>query len=193
MDELIARWNSAGRRPLDLGIAHGPWGEQRFVEAVGGGLLPEGIRAMRTLDRVNHGSTMERIEQAVAEYLRVLSSLVPRRWSVDVDGVEMTGDFLLVEVLNIGSIGPNLMLSSDADPSDGALSVVMVGEEHRGTLDRYLRNRVEGRDCPLPFVAHKGRQIVLQGADDLHVDDELLRSEGTISIRVDPAALEVLA
>ena len=33
-----------------------------------------------------------------------------------VDGEETTGDFLLVEVLNIQSVGPNLVLSSDADP-----------------------------------------------------------------------------
>jgi diacylglycerol kinase family enzyme len=192
LDELIARWSSAFRRPLDLGIVQGPWGERRFVEAVGVGLLPEGIDAMQSDHGVNHGPTNARVEQAAEEYLRVLSRLTPQRWSVDVDGVRTTGDFLLIEVLNIGSIGPNLMLSGDANPSDGAFSVVMVGEEHRNALYRYLRDRFEGRDHPGSFAAQMGREVTLLGKADLHVDDELLTSEGSVSMRIEPAALEIL-
>src|SRR5688572_33392728 len=40
---LIAGWNDAERRPFDAAVARGPWGESRFLESVGIGLLSEAI------------------------------------------------------------------------------------------------------------------------------------------------------
>ena len=48
---------------------------------------------------------------------------------------------LLVEVLNMPSIGPNLVLSNDADPADSWFSVVIATEQHRRVIDKYLELR----------------------------------------------------
>ena len=43
IDDIIAGWHTARRRPLDIGVADGGWGRRHFVEAVGGGLIPTAI------------------------------------------------------------------------------------------------------------------------------------------------------
>ena len=61
----------------------------------------------------------------------------------------MSDAFLLVEVLNIRSIGPNLVFAPDASPSDGYFDVILAQECHREELLTYLGHRSEGRDTRL--------------------------------------------
>ncbi len=44
------------------------------------------------------------------------------------DGRDLTGDYVLLEAMNIRSIGPNLRLAPDADPGDGLLDIVLVSD-----------------------------------------------------------------
>ena len=45
LDALIEHWTQARVIHADLGVARGPWGERRFVEGVGGGLVARSIAA----------------------------------------------------------------------------------------------------------------------------------------------------
>jgi diacylglycerol kinase (ATP) len=106
----------------------------------------------------------------------------------------MEGEFLILEVLNIRSVGPNLVLFPDADPSDGYLSVVTAEEEHREEVAEYLQCRIDGRDCRVSLPTRLARQVEIQGWEEIHVDDRLVRSPeiGTVSIGIEAAALDVL-
>lgn len=115
-------------------------------------------------------------------------------WTIVADGARTTREFLLVEVLNIRSIGRNLVLSPDANPSDGLFRLVMAGEDHRDELARYLRDLLDGRDHPPLLLSQRARHVTLDGATDVHVDDELLSaSSRKVSLHVEPGALELLA
>jgi diacylglycerol kinase (ATP) len=135
------------------------------------------------------------VAEAVRAIREVLSRLQPGEWTIVADGARTTGEFLLVEVLNIRSIGPNLVLSADATPLDGLFQVVMAGEEHREDIARYLDDLLEGRDHPPPLTSQCARQVTLQGTTDIHVDDQVLLASAhrTVSIRVEAGALELLA
>jgi len=124
----------------------------------------------------------------------VLSRLEPRRWTLRLDGEEITGDFIAVEVLNTRSVGPNLVLSQDADPYDGYFSVVTAAEEQRDELRRYLQDRIDGRDGSLALPTRRAQHVDIIGRGDTHIDDEVGRSAipGTVSIRIEAAAVEVL-
>ena len=105
------------------------------------------------------------------------------------------GRFLLVEVLNIRSIGPNLVLSADATPSDGLFRLILAGEEHRDDVARYLWNLREGRADPPSLISQRARHVTLEGETVLHVDDEVLScsSSGLVSMHVEAGALELIA
>jgi diacylglycerol kinase (ATP) len=193
--QLITGWARARRLSFDLGIVRGQWGESRFLEAVGGGLIPAGIAEMRS-DPKNKGEEVaSRLARAVRKYSEVLSCLKGSRWTLTLDGTRMDEQLLLFEVLNIPWVGPNLLLAPDANPSDGFFTIVTATEHHRQELAGYLRARGAGKSIRLSLPTRRAQKIEIQGSDSVHVDDEV-HSGPTISrmsIRMEAAALTVLA
>jgi diacylglycerol kinase (ATP) len=192
-EQLIACWNTAGRRRVDLGVVHGHWGERRFLEAVGMGLIPATI-VSTAVEPLPDESASSKMWRAVVRYSEVLSTFAPRRWTLRLDDEERTDDFLLVEVLNTRSVGPNIIFSEDADPSDGYLCVVTAREEHRDELVSYFQDRIEGRERRLTLPTAYARHVDIVGRGDTHVDDEVVRSAipGTVSIHLEGGAVEFL-
>jgi diacylglycerol kinase family enzyme len=194
LDELAAGWHSAERRPIDLGVVKGARGETRFLEGVGGGLVAHAIATLSVHPSAHPDDPDARIAAAVGHHRKLLAGLAPAPASISLDGESVGGEFLLVEVMNIRSIGPNLVLAPDADPGDGRFDVVMAREEHRGELDRYLRQRGDGRATRLELPTRRARAIDIAGWSQVHIDDEvrLGSSMGVISIAVEPGALHLL-
>ncbi len=192
-DDLAARWHHADRRAIDLGVVRGGRGESRFLESVGGGLAARAI-AVLSAAAAEPPDPDARITAALRRYRQMLAALAPAPAGLSLDGQAVDGEFLLVEVMNIGAVGPNLALAPDADPSDGLFDVVMAGEEHRAALDRYLRHREEGRAARIELPTRRARAVDIDGWDEVHVDDEvrLGSSLGILSLRVEAGALSVL-
>jgi diacylglycerol kinase family enzyme len=196
LDTLVAAWAHATPQSLDIGFARGEWGERIFFESVGAGLIPAGIAAAEAQkDEAQDGSSTMRPEDAVRTFRDALASLQPQRWTLTIDGEEHTGEFLLVEVLNMPSIGPNLVLSEEANPRDTWFSVVIATDADRGVLDDYLAYRINGGERPLSMPSRRARRVEIRGSTALHVDDQLLhtKSPQTVSMAIEPAALEFLA
>ena len=185
-DALIDGWTHAEPQPLDLGTARGSWGEWTFFESVGAGLIPAGIAAAKARE-----SGTSKPDDAAQIFRDALRELEARRWTITLDGISTSGEFLLMEVLNMPSIGPNLVLSEEANPCDGLFSVVIATEGHRQLLDDYLVHRVEGGSSPLALPPRHARHIEILGWTDVHVDDQLVRTQSseTVSIAIESAAL----
>ena len=195
LDTLVGGWADAEPQSLDIGFARGEWGQRIFFESVGAGLIPAGIAAAKAQEeKAREGSSTVKPEDAAETFRDVLARLEPQRWTIVVDGEEQAGDFLLVEVLNIPSIGPNLVLSDEANPSDGLFSVVIATEEHRGVLDQYLAHRISGGERPLSMPPRHARRVEIRGSTEVHVDDQLLDtpSPQTVSMVIEPGALQFL-
>jgi len=193
-DEAVAAWAKAERRPLDLGRASGPWGERRFIEAVGGGLIARSISAFEQQPSDDDRPKREELIDAVRMHAEVLTNLKPTVWEMTLDGVPVSGEYLLVAVLNIPFIGPNLELCPHADPTDGAFSVVMAGESHREAIAQHLQHRVADRDVGLGVQCVHARCVEIERGDLLHIDDEVFTwpAEARVSIEIEPASLDIL-
>jgi diacylglycerol kinase (ATP) len=178
--ELIAGWQTARPRRVDVGLARAPWGERRFVESVGGGVFARLIaRGRSEVDENPLELTGNEIDRALQLLDRILESYRPHRWRMALDGVDLSGDYLLVEAMNVRFIGPNIPLSPDADPSDGLLDVVTVGEQHRATLRAYVAGRLQGSALAPRFPVHRGSQLhVTRPHPELHIDDDIWPEEG---------------
>ena len=192
-EQLVKCWETASRRRLDLGVARGPWGERRFLEGVGLGLVPATITSVHTRP-FTADDVPEKLERARLRYCHVLSRLEPRRSTLIVDGESIMGDFLLAEVLNIRSVGPNLVIAPDADPSDGYFSVVTATGDHREQVATYLTDLIEGRESTLVLPTRRAREIEIETVEDVHVDDDIVRfpMSATMSVEIEAAAVEFL-
>jgi diacylglycerol kinase family enzyme len=195
IDNLVAAWHTAGRVGLDLGVADGASGRQIFVEGVGAGLMPAALADMQKRSDGDELPAAAKVAGAIRATGRVLSQLQPVEMTIVADGARTSGAFLLVEVLNMRSIGPNLVFSVDTTPSDGLFHVVMAGEQHRDEIGRYLREVLVRRDAVLSLPSMRARHVTLQGASDILVDDEVLSASPArmLSLQIDAGALELLA
>jgi len=120
-----------------------------------------------------------------------------RRVQIEVDGRDVSGDYVLVSVLNLRSVGPALRLAPQARFDDGELDLVLIGPEHRAPLLAHLR-RVEGEEeAPLPaFEHHRAKHVHLHGDGEpgtwAHVDDCSCALEGDTDVRIEPRAARFL-
>jgi diacylglycerol kinase family enzyme len=199
--ELVAEWSSAVHRPFDFGVARGPWGEFRFLESVGIGLLAE---MMAAIDAGEAGwvNDLSRREMRISAALDVLGGVLNDSSGIgcdlELDGQRMSGEYLLIEILNFGAAGPNLALAPDADCGDGLLDIVLVEAHERDLLEAHLTAVRAGNDdvpqLPIRHARHVAAEFV---PSRLHLDDELWTADGgpdriRAAITLQAGALEFL-
>lgn len=194
LPEMIARWASAQASHVDTGVAAGAWGETVFVEGVGGGLVSDGMATLSSSVADAPPDRQTAIKRALEGFRRTLADSSPRPWSYRLDGTLFEEQLLLIEVLNMRSVGPLLQFSSRIDPADGLLSVVTAGEEHRAEVDRYLLARIDGTAEPLDLPVRRAEHVELDNPSPLHIDDGIRRiGDGdTVALRVEAASIVVL-
>lgn len=195
VDALISHWSQAQIRHIDLGRVSGPFGERHFLESVGGGLVAETIASMDARPMSDALPPSWRIDRALDGCLDELANAEPQPWSLIIDAVEVRDDFLLVEILNIASIGPRIVLSDRADPSDGLLTLVVARREDRQRLMHHLHRRTAGDEPPLSLPSWTAREVVVRsGRGRIHIDDEVidLVPESPVTVAIEPGAVRVL-
>jgi diacylglycerol kinase (ATP) len=192
----IELWEQERRRPFHVPAVTSGTIHHRFVEAVGGGVVGELLHA------AEHRKRAEGSGGGNLDGLRMLEALVERAparwWSVDADGQDLSGEYLAVEVMNIQSIGPNVLLAPCADPSAPTVELVLVGEAQRAALAHIVRGLLDREplaalpDVRLPvFTASKARLEVPPVA--VHLDDIPLGHAvaGGLTVTVGGSSLEV--
>ena len=174
---LVERWRGTPAAAMDLGVAVGPFGEERFVEAVGGGIFAELIRRGRY--EVEHSSAIvgRETDRALQLLRGILEEAEAADWQVSLDDYDLSGPYLAIEAMNIGFAGPNIPLASDADIGDGELDVVLLREEDRERLLEYVVGRVESASATMPSLdVRRGRHLrmVPPAGWPVRIDDELV-------------------
>jgi diacylglycerol kinase family enzyme len=192
---LARGWKRGERRPFDVGRLRASDGTRRFVESVGGGLFTD------LLLRAEEAPVDPGGDAGNAHGLRlmaqVIADAVPRRWTVGLDGVDLSGEYLSVEVMNTRQIGPHMRLAPGADPGDGLLDLVLIGEEQREALGAAVEAMAAGDPAPaLDMPSRRGRslRIGVPGGCRLHVDDDVRSAEGPedVLITIGDARIELV-
>jgi diacylglycerol kinase (ATP) len=184
-DQLVAGWATARRIAFDTGLVDGPWGATRFIEGFGVGLLARAITELDAKADVAFGRVDNR-EEKIASGLKRLRDLVANcpaeDLKISMDGRDLSGEYILMEVMNIQHIGPSLHFAPAADPGDGLLELILVTAEQREKLAAYFSSRLDGDSRPLQWNAHRGQRIQLRcEASDVHIDDRVWPAHGPTS------------
>ena len=197
-EELVRAWPKARRVKLDVGVARGPWGERYFVEGVGAGIFaallanPAGEQAKKA---------KRPVETALARLKKVAERCKPLDIAAQVDGRDISGHYLMLEVVNLRYVGPNLHLSQGTSPGDGEFDVVMVTEAERPRLVHYLEHWQENRERLAVLPSVRGKRLRMEWTGfELHIDDKLKPKEdakpkdmsGIVEARLDGDTVEFL-
>jgi diacylglycerol kinase (ATP) len=204
LEDLIKGWKTAHCVNFDAGVAKGPWGSQCFIEGFGVGLFAETMSQLdgRKILDLTHSDDPKKVIRAVLNILKnQLRNYPSKNMTVRLDGRDVSGDYVLLEALNIRYIGPNLDLVPRADINDGFLDVVFVTKAQRAKLSKYFSDRISGKNSPVSLTVRRGRHLQIELKNSpIHIDDTAwpkgkdrtpLRSNA-IDIKIDPGALVFL-
>lgn len=171
--ELIASWAHSREVAFDVGVARGPWGERRFLEGCGVGLFA------CTMPEADENRTLEQLPQAEARVAYALQMLRERidhcavqRLDVRLDGRDLTGEYILLEAMNMAYVGPNLHLAPHCDLADGLLDLILVPASGRERLRRHLAQWQNGALWPADLPTYRGKRIEMTWTGyEVHIDD----------------------
>lgn len=168
-EDLAGALGEAVPASLDVGVVHSPDGSSiDFIESTGAGLVTHAIRSERpSPDPAPEEGGTDPDRRRLADFL---GRAVATSYRVSADGVDRSGEYLLVEIMNLPRIGPNLTLAPDADHTDGRLDLVLVKEEDRTALACLVAD--EGR-WPPPEVVWKVKEVEIGPSEGAwHLDDQ---------------------
>ena len=191
---LARSWSLDKRVHIDVGVVTDDQGEQLFLEGVGTGLMPRGIsRGRNHTGKERANTAAEEVEWARQMFLDALADLQPHHSKLCIEGDNIEGDYLLVEVLNVASVGPRLRLSAETTPADGLLSVVIAGETDRQAIAAHLNLPWADDDNHAWLKSWRAKTVEVSGWLEYHVDDEVRASKsGELAISIRPRSLAVL-
>lgn len=134
--EIVA--GLAEPRPLsfDIGYLQAPWGEDYFLEGAGFGFFAD---VLATYDP-EKGKSVLRSMEAIGDTL-LKGHAYPN--TIRLDGEELAGEFLLVEMLNTTAVGPRLKFAPDASPCDRVLNAVCIQASDRQGFLNYLTSLIK--------------------------------------------------
>lgn len=177
LEEIIEAWKPGLIKKFDLGLLKQEGKEELFLEGVGFGLFPKLIKAMKKIDDIPDTAD-ESLELALTTLLDIVETAKSRYCKLELDGNDHSGNYLLLEIMNAHSIGPNLKLAPQADPGDGRFDAVWIHEEERQKLIEYLRHKLNKEEAAPPFHSLSCRRVHLEWAGaQLHLDDSLEKKD----------------
>jgi diacylglycerol kinase family enzyme len=200
-EELIAAWSHTRPTRFDVGVARGPWGENYFLEGVGVGLFADTMSrldARKNVDLAHLDAAEEKIT-SVLEILHIRLENCPLHpLKLILDDRDLSGEYILVEAMNIRSVGPNLVLAPHAEPGDGMLDVVLITKDDEAQLSEYLSHRIGRGTGSHGLTGRRARRLRIECAESrIHIDDDLWPSKGgptpaTVEISLADQRLEML-
>jgi diacylglycerol kinase (ATP) len=204
LQDLVASWNTARSINFDSGVAKGPWGSENFIESFGVGLFAETMLELDQSGGIELPS--EKPERVIPAVMKILNDQVDhfpaKNMVIQLDGKDVSGDYVMLEALNIRYIGPNLDLVSAAQMNDGLLDIVFVTKRDRSKLRKHISDRLSGKNTRGILKVRRGQHLQIEWENSpIHIDDMTWPREkdrtplksNAIDIRIDPAALVFLA
>jgi diacylglycerol kinase family enzyme len=201
--KIVDEWATARRAKFDVGVAEFPTESTCFIEGLGAGLFASTMSrldARKNLEIAHVEDTDGKITSVLRLLRERLSDYPAKKLKITLDGEDLSGEYVLVEAMNINYVGPNLNLAPEADPGDGLLDVVLLRGDERDELGEYLDERLDGRRRPPKLNVRRGKHLRIGWSGfAVHVDDEVWPdvsgvpdAPAFIDVKIDRHALEFL-
>ncbi|HEX2862714.1 MAG TPA: diacylglycerol kinase family protein [Lacunisphaera sp.] len=194
---IIASWNPGRRARYDIGVARGPWGEERFVEGVGIGLF---ARIIEILSHVKdpdvhvQSGPPHRVASDLRSTTVLAHEMAPVLVEATLDGDRLSGQFLLLEIMNSGHVGAGIELAR-ADVSDGQFDVVHAQLPEREKLLASLRNVATAEPAPSLLTTRRGRDVeLILPPCEFRLDDRVivLADPARVHLSMSPESIELV-
>lgn len=188
--EQVARNVARGvTRDIDLGRIMTPHGEVRWFS----GVLSAGFDSSVN-QRANDMTFMDGTTRYIAALVAELKTFRPSHYHLRLDDIDIDTEAMIVAVGNGSFYGGGMRVCPEADPTDGLLDVVVVGEVSKPRLIRSFASVYRGSHVRFPFVeSYRVRSLSISAVGPTVFADGEYVCELPVNIEIAPAALTLLA
>jgi diacylglycerol kinase (ATP) len=184
--DIIKSWNEKHMKKFDVGLLSGLEKSRFFLESFGYGIFPRLMSEMQKLDEADRDTPEKSLRLALSVLHDLIEEMEPRYCKISLDGMHHDGNYILVEVMNTSSIGPNLKLAPLADPGDGVFEIVLIGDSQRQEFAEYIKNKLQGRENPFAFTTLKAKKLeIFCDGEYAHIDDQYIEVKGNTHITIE--------
>lgn len=193
LEERVAAWATDTVHEFDAATATQGGVDRLFLEAIGFGVFPELVL------EADNNPAPEEPEEKLRRDLALFRDQVARsplaRYEIIADEEDLSGDYLMVELMNIPYLGPRVALAPEASPSDGRLDLVIAGEALREELVSAIDRLRDGGEAGIVLPTRQVSRAVVAGDWPWQHHDGELRNDRSspLEARINHAALRVLA
>ena len=174
-EQHIAHWKDSRLQPFDVGVLQSADSQDFFLESAGYGLFPQLIQHMDNKDTSHLENAKDELKLALEVLYQLVQSAQAEQYRINADGEIFEGRCILLEIMNIQSIGPNLILSPFAKTDDGVFDLVLVEEDQRDALADYIQQLIDEKEAAFDWKTIQAKKITVDCTSQyMHIDDELI-------------------
>lgn len=166
-------WENFQLKKFDVGMMTGLGRKPlHFIESIGFGVFPI---LMEKMDKKNtHVASAEDEIKIALQQLRKLALTFPGKvLKLATAAGNIKAECIMVEVMNIASMGPRLVLAADADPGDGQFDIVIVTTDQRQELVAYIDGLLDKKNVEFNIKPIRANRMFMEWqGTELHIDDE---------------------
>lgn len=183
----VRAWKYGKRRRFDIGTIAYDDSSNFFLEGAGYGVFPTLIQTMDKVEDISHlKTTEEQLQLALKKLYQIILTAEAHHYTIHANKKTYEGRYLLLEAMNIPSIGPNLMLAPAAQIDDGYLDLVMIAEKERDAFALHVKKIINQEKTSFEFQTLRAKKFEIQSTDkNIHIDDKCVStSAGALVIEV---------
>jgi len=185
-EELIRAWPRQKFKNFDVGKIYDFDEAPFFLESFGFGVFPYLMMQMKKLGKEKIEDPDEKIKTALQVLHEIILSYDAKDCKLEIDGRDYSGKYLLAEIMNTKSIGPNLFLAPEADPGDGLFNVIIIPEADREKFASYVAGKINNKEEDYNFFEIKGKKVNISWeGTHVHVDDEVVKLKKKKEMKVE--------
>ena len=185
-EDLIKTWHQEKFKNFDIGKIEDFDDAHFFLESFGFGVFPYLMLQMKKLGKEKIDDPGEKIKAALEVLHEIIFSYDAKECQLNIDGRDYSGKYLLAEVMNTKSIGPNLFLAPNADPGDGIFNVIIIPETDRDKFASYVMSKLNDKEEDYDFLEIKGKKVsICWDGTHVHVDDEVVKLKKKKEIKLE--------
>jgi len=179
LSAIVNSWDKRDFRKFTVGSVAVDGERQEFLESVGWGLFAnvlKEVKANKKDKKKQPAGNGDKVKSGLEKLTLAVQELQPEYFQVILDGVDHSGSYLWVEVMNTQSIGPQLQLAPEVRHGDEFLDVVLIKEDEKARLEDFLKQ--SGDNYNNLFHPVKARKVGVRSSQPLHIDDEIFKGKG---------------
>lgn len=193
-ENQVRAWKYGKHRRFDIGFLEYDGNTDFFLEGTGYGVFPTLIKMMDNIDISHLETTEEQLQLALKKLHQIIRTAEANHYTIHLDNKTYEGSYLLLEIMNIPSIGPNLMLAPDAQVDDGYLDLVMITEKERDAFALHVKRMINQEKTSFDFQTLRAKKFEIRSTHkNIHIDDKCISTpSGRLTIGVHAHTLDFL-